>query len=260
MAQVIRRYGDCPEDLAIVGVDLEDHAILYDHADWLKSLAWFSTRSAQQSLECNEILGADKTKFHPDLVFSLLPTLEDLPPRSDTVIGFNLCPVSESNSAIYAFYAKLVQKIAQEAIEAGYHLRHFSFTPEDTEVAEKLLAPMGCELVPFHASPNKRLREVATCKAFFAARYHSLIYSLITRTPVFPYLYAPKCYRLMKDLMPEAKLPPGCTEQDLAQSYNLYDESLLQPGEEMLLKWKASARGAIMEAYSRLVRDSQSFV
>jgi hypothetical protein len=225
--KVSRRYKDNPEKVSIIGVDFEDEKVFDKHIEFLRSVSSISCRSKEQANYVSEKLARSDVSFHQDLCFSL-PLTAPKPSISETskVVGFNMVPFfarlnksgnfekdyyllhstrTKFNKSIdfenlpnaYIHYFK---KVIKYYAEKGYKLVHIPFTLEDDIYARTMLRELDVNFLRYSTNINRILLIFLEFEFFLSSRFHSLVFSLITRTPVIPFLYAEKCQRLVQDL------------------------------------------------------------
>lgn len=210
------RYRTRPESLAILGVDIEDFEVIARLAPFLKSIAYFSTRSKRQADQANEILGENVVRHHPDIVFSMKP--DDLP-RRETSSGFAInvsprfhtanpdalakdkpLPSPVKFSILAKAYEKFCRQACEVALDCGQTVDHIAFTPTDEIIARKILSGLPVNHISYSPSPHGVLTTMAGYSFIVPCRYHSTIYSLIQGRPCLPFAYTDKCVRLFEEL------------------------------------------------------------
>src|SRR5690606_25923985 len=80
VSELYNRYKNNPQNLAILGVDIEDFSVIEKYSGFISDLAYFSARSAQQAIRVNDVIGRNHAKYHPDIVFTLKGVMDQHPP------------------------------------------------------------------------------------------------------------------------------------------------------------------------------------
>lgn len=232
LAAIALLYRDTPERVAMFGVDFNDPEALERHKNFYSRVRWLGCRSSRQAEMLRNILPGASIDWTYDLVFSLARTPQarnaaSIPSsRREKVFGINMVPffvkrngsqfVPGTNYArelqrerpdmvarvddLAAAYPLWMRHAVQEMLNAGYRVVHFPFTPTDDSYARSCLQGLDISFRRYDHSPLPVLQALGRCRFFLSSRYHSLIFSLITATPLVAFEYASKCSRLLDDL------------------------------------------------------------
>lgn len=232
LAAIASRYRDAPGRVAMFGVDFNDPDALARHKDFYSQVRLLGCRSSGQADMLRALLPGAAIDWTYDLVFSLhrTPHARDaaaIPPsRRDKVFGINMVPFFVKHDSgrfmpgtayagelqrerpgmlahideLAGAYPRWMRRAVQEMLDAGYRVVHFPFTPTDDTYARYCLQGLEVSFRRYDHAPLSVLQALGRCRAFLSSRYHSLIFSLITATPVVAFEYASKCSRLLDDL------------------------------------------------------------
>jgi hypothetical protein len=249
-------YGKTPERVAFVGVDFNEDAATEEFASFLRQVAAITCRSRTQAEHLRALIQRPDVGFHPDLAFGLdgsrSPAEREVPAR-ENVLGVNCTtffwkqsggryvPGSDWEAEMRKRQPKLVESIDRLgpayvraftdlmalSKRRGWRICHGPFTPEDDEFARHFFSDQVDEFLPYAADPRLVLQMFGRFSAFLPTRFHSLVFALLSRTPVIPFCYAEKSQDLLDDLGPfEA---PPLTAHDLLKSKERFEHSLDAP-------------------------------
>lgn len=216
IAQLAGRYR--PDRVAIVGADHWSMKGIERHRDWLKRVAFFSSRSERFARAAAEVLGRPGIATHPDLVFGAEWDGEIASDRSDS-IGINCLPlyrsqhqcrwetwisktdpfIQQANAEMRA-YDELLAKLAEWARTRSRRVVHIPFTPEDHAFALAILRPLGIECAQYSASPRRTASMIRSCKTVIATRLHAKIFAYGLGVPCIEVNYSQKCIDLCQTL------------------------------------------------------------
>jgi hypothetical protein len=232
LAAIAERYRHTPERVALLGVDFNDPEALEEHKDFYARVHWLGCRSSKQAEMLEAMLPGAPVDWTYDVAFSLAEAAEAQRAAAtpymqrDKVFGINMVPFFVRQIGAYFIpgtsyarelerdrpslvgrvddlakaYACWMRKAVGEMLAAGYHVVHFPFTPQDDGYARSCLENLDVEYRRYHHAPLSVLSDFGRCRFFLSSRYHSLIFSMITATPVVAFEYATKCTRLLDDL------------------------------------------------------------
>jgi hypothetical protein len=219
LQRVFSRFRGRLEKLAFCGVDIEDWEALDDLRDELSRVAYFSTRSREQALRANEMLGSGRVAYHPDIVFSLRDArgqhLGDTRAMKTAVL--NMCPRFHLQDptklccdAVLAEpvpfgvlrdnYSYLCRLLVDRLTSEGFALVHVPFTPSDDVVGKSILTEVAVQWMPYSANPRSVMRGMRDAQYCFASRYHSVVFALINKLPLLALAYADKTARLFHEM------------------------------------------------------------
>lgn len=252
------RYQNNPKSLAMVGIDFEDWEAVSDHGDFIKSLAYVSTRSEEQAARANELLNTDIVQFHPDIAFSLVPPLKKMPITNGRRLIINVTPryhlagpgqifneLEEplKMSFMAGRYGEFCRRVCEVALQSGYQVDHVPFTPSDTKAAEIIFAGLPVKMLSYSPSPSKIMQLMSTYDAFFPSRYHSTIFSLLLDSSCLPFTYAKKCVRLLKEM--------GVHENNYVTNADLLDKATYERKADSIAEGFIVDKNIVQEFQSR---------
>jgi hypothetical protein len=232
LAAIAELYRDTPERVALLGVDFNDPEALERHKDFYARVHWIGCRSSSQAEMLRAMLPGASVNWTYDLVFSLVETAQArqaaMTPfmHREKIFGFNMVPFFVKRAGarfvpgtsyakelqrdrpdlvgrvddLAGAYVDWMRKAVREMQDAGYRVMHVPFTPQDDSYARSCLRGLDVEYRRYQHAPLTVLEALGRCRFFLTSRYHSLIFSLITATPVVAFEYASKCSRLLDDL------------------------------------------------------------
>lgn len=230
MEQLRRNYGHIPERVAILGVDFNEPAAVEASRDFLSKVNMITCRSSTQAEWLKQELGRPDVGWHYDLCFSYFDDAVTQSSGRQPILGINLIPFfylmkgsslrpgtgyTEEISryqpellphidTIGERYRLTVRAIVQEAQKAGLQVVHFPYTPMDDVFARTILGDLNVKFRPYLSNPQATFTAMRQCQRFFTTRFHSLIFAMLTETPLVAFTYATKCERLLADMeMPE---------------------------------------------------------
>ena len=283
-------YGDCPERVAIVGVDFRDPAAIEENSQFLKQVTHISCRSSSQAEKMRSLLQRSDITWHFDACFAA-PWFEkcsELAERASrkipNLVGVNIPPLfiqyqsgkfvvgsafqAElkrksphifSNMGEYANrYIEFARNLCSTLIKQGYELVHVPFAVEDEFFARTFLQQLGVRCDSFSGNPARVVRRLGEMEFFVPFRYHATVFGLCARLPVYPFCYALKCEELLGDL--------GCTGDSLVNAGHLMRPDLV---DYFLSRWgsglllddgtlggvRSKTAGAISEIVGKLTAD-----
>lgn len=232
LAAIASLYRDAPQRVAMFGVDFNDLEALETYKDFYSNVHWLGCRSSGQAEALKKVLPNASIGWTYDLVFSLArtPQARDaaaIPSsKRKKIFGINMVPffvkhngsrfIPGTNYArelqgerpdiegrievLAAAYCQWMRSAVDEMLRAGYRVVHFPFTPQDDGYARSCLQDLNVSFRRYDHAPLPVLQALGQCRAFLSSRYHSLIFSLITATPLVAFEYASKCSRLLDDI------------------------------------------------------------
>ncbi|WP_167384030.1 polysaccharide pyruvyl transferase family protein [Cereibacter sphaeroides] len=194
-----------PRKVAFVGVDLLERDIDASALDFLGRASSLLMRSSEEALHLRS-LGLTNAGSMPDLVFgghAFLASRGVIRRRSH-VLGVNVVPqaIDEAGGAYAKHYSAFLRAVVRRHLCDGWSVIHVPFTPQDHHAAKVVFAGLPVTLQRYVDSPSVVFRQTSSVERFVPSRYHSLVFAMLSSTPVIPFLYASKCYRLLADYFP----------------------------------------------------------
>ncbi len=219
-------YGDRPSKVAILGVDFNEPDAIRESREFLSQVALITCRSSTQAASLRETLQREDVHWHYDLCFSYFDDPLFRAAEREPVFGLNTVafflqkdknrfrPGSQFLKEVKEFspdliphldtlgerYGALTREVVKAAQGAGFRVVHFPFTPADDVFARTVLNDLNVTFRPYSPHVRAVVPAIGRCQRFFTTRFHSLIFSLVTRTPFVAFNYATKCERLLADL------------------------------------------------------------
>ena len=281
--QVYERYKKHPENLAILGVDMQGAEALGQYSDFLKDVPYISCRSSNQVEMLRSKLNREDVVYHQDLCVSRFDenSLIRSSPRSK-VLGVNMVPhfmckdkdsrfvpgVRDLASLKSSFpellphvdklgelYVRFFRRICEHFQSQGYEIQHLPFTPQDDLFARSALAGLKVDFKPYTTKIDQMLELVRGSSVFLCTRFHSLVFASITQTPMIPFLYAEKCRRYAMDMDLEKR--GLVTIHDLLEAFESTCERICSQGPilasaDQLGESAELVRSSVVDAYRAL--------
>jgi polysaccharide pyruvyl transferase WcaK-like protein len=225
LQNVYARYGKSPERVFFLGVDFNDESAVLEFADFLRNAGMITCRSRAQAEQMQRLLGRPDVRYHPDLVFALRTSFNQLPKtREDNqrVLGVNCATFFwlESGrdyvpgsawetevrqrsphlapwiSTLGPSYVKAFRTVLKRARQEGWQIWHVPFTPADDRFARHFLSSQVDRFIRYTPDPFHVLQTFRSFSRFLPTRFHSLVFALLSSTAVIPFCYAEKSEQL----------------------------------------------------------------
>ena len=226
-----------PENLRVLG--LSPYAKLHESSahilSKLKMVPFYSVRNKWAKNYLSELLNRNDIGYAPDIVFSLPKVLpETVTDKSDiqqeNLVSINLIPYGmsflksgevvldkEHAQMLVGLYPELkcsVDDIAkkyfeysrnliEELLGRGKKVQVVSFSYGDYLFSKAFYSDLNINIVPFSKDPAFVLNTIGKSELFLTARFHSMIFGFLARTPILPFCYSMKCNNLLTDLFGE---------------------------------------------------------
>lgn len=186
-----------PYLLLDVGVDRLDGVARFfaGHAGRLSTYRSYRDARARDNMHANGVAAAANDPVVTDMAFALTPTIEPHRDESLVVVGVidYHAPVPDAE-AVYESYLQRVTQLLSLLTDAGHRVVLVVGDDEDRTTAEAIHARAGDDRVSLSAArtPAELTQLMSTASAVIATRYHTLIMSLLARTPVVSIGYSGK--------------------------------------------------------------------
>jgi hypothetical protein len=224
-------YKEQPARVALIGVDFNDPDAVIESKEFLQQVALITCRSSEQAQFLREVLDRSDIGWHYDLCFSYFDhSIVTRTVKRQPVFGINCVPFfyNDSNheftpgtkyidelrrnspdllpyvNEIGFKYCEMMRAVVKSAQQQGFQVVHFPFTPSDDVFARTIFSGLNISYRKYTSNILNLLPGLQQCDRFFTTRFHSLVFSIVTRTPFIPFNYATKCERLLTDLEVDA--------------------------------------------------------
>ncbi|HLS59505.1 MAG TPA: polysaccharide pyruvyl transferase family protein [Virgibacillus sp.] len=161
----------------------------------------------------------DNVRVAPDVVFNL----EDQKSKqTEKTIGFSTIDVASRESLrdyTAAYHDKIVQ-LAEGYIEAGYHIKLFSFCENEGDL--KGIRQIKDQVKPtyrshitisnYHDDLPSFLDEFKRCETIIGTRFHAIILAMLYQQSFYPLIYSGKVSNLLQDVNMSSE---GCLIQEI---------------------------------------------
>jgi len=150
-----------------------------------------------------------KVRTTCDSVFGLAEAAEPeasvMPTKRPKSVGLSLYTGLSGREIGHQAYVKALAALVRRCVDDGYRVRFFPMHLGDgreksliEEIRRESGAAEGCEVVDEALDTQSHLREVAKCRLFIGHKTHSIIFALVSGTPLIAIAYHFKSLEFMR--------------------------------------------------------------
>jgi hypothetical protein len=269
------RYGCTPERVAFLGVDFNDDAAVVEHAEFLRQTTMITCRSRAQAERIGQLIGRSDIRHHPDLVFGFRPHANPDHANSKQcgppILGVNCTDFFWKRSGdsyvpgwkwseeaarrsphlapwltkLGTLYVNAFGSVLDLARQAGWSIWHVPFKSLDDHFARYFFSAKIDRFLPYTSNPHSVYQTFGRFAHFLPTRFHSLVFAMITSTPVVPFCYAEKSEQL-------------CSDFGLTETQKMTAIDLATNAEKLTRLWDAAIKidGEVLQRAQHEVADS----
>lgn len=179
-----------------------------------KLLTSFDGLYARERGSVEELRSMDvpPSKIHevPETVFSIASYIQSytLPSKREKILGISIYSTVKRNGEERASYVDTISTVIRYAAMQGYSVLLFPMELKDSEPDDRPLLTdiqrsanvAECKLVDRDLSTEEHLEAVSKCRIFIGHKTHSVIFSIVTGTPLIAIAYHQKTREFMRQL------------------------------------------------------------
>jgi hypothetical protein len=237
LKRVMHRYKGNYNKVSLLGVDFTERVYPEECIDFIKNVAFLSSRSKTQVTRLKQMTGRTDIDHHPDIAYSLYRDFCDirrhhlnksseeaqgLHTNKSKLLLVNVLPLYadfhdgkilpiegyraerpelyDQFQQMHAAYKNVLRATVQQALDEGYKVETIPFTPEDGQYGKMILDKLPVQHLPYHSNPRKMMLKMATADRVIATRYHATIFAIKLGLEVLPIAYATKNESMLQEL------------------------------------------------------------